>query len=281
MPTDESRAEAQPPTFVSPLAKEIGLIESLSKLLAATLAILYILGFLVVATFLSKFGVSSFSVLQLQYLLAGIWVLGPFVLYSAVVYLGRNFEVASAPSIDGKTNWPRFLLTAIFTSIPVNILLILMFAIPNVWESLTWKIGRGFLSFYIGIVICTTLLVMSRKVVREKESWLIKPSHTGFYSITLFMLVLAYTVWFSVRIFPLIPASLGGGRPLSVVFFEGEKKMPDEIQRDGATKRSIQYKLILSTDKYYVVLSPSSRERSMEISRDSVAGMIVLNEGVR
>lgn len=39
---------------------------------------------------------------------------------------------------------------------------------------------------------------------------------------------------------PLIPFSLGGGKPLTAAFFEGEKKMPDEIQRvDRSAKRSI------------------------------------------
>jgi hypothetical protein len=90
------------------------------------------------------------------------------------------------------------------------------------------------------------------------------------------VLILGFAVWFSVRIYPIIPSSLGGGKPLTVVFFEGDKKMPDEIQREGSTKRSIPYKLVLSTDKYYVVLSPAPKERSMEVSRDSVAGMIVL-----
>ena len=31
--------------------------------------------------------------------------------------------------------------------------------------------------------------------------------------------------------------------------------MPDEIHREGSTKRSISYRLVLSTDKYYLVLS--------------------------
>jgi hypothetical protein len=87
---------------------------------------------------------------------------------------------------------------------------------------------------------------------------------------------MAFAVWFSLRIYPLIPSSLGGGRPLTVVFFEGDKKMPDAILREGSTKRSVHYKLVLSTDKYYVVLSPAPKERSMEVSRDSVGGMIVL-----
>jgi len=34
--------------------------------------------------------------------------------------------------------------------------------------------------------------------------------------------------------------------------------------------------LLLTTDKYYVVLSPNPKERSIEISRDAVAGMVVL-----
>ncbi|HUM05852.1 MAG TPA: hypothetical protein VLT90_10360, partial [Terriglobales bacterium] len=59
--------------------------------------------------------------------------------------------------------------------------------------------------------------------------------------------------------------------------FEGEKKMPDEIQKVASSaKRSVPYKLLLATDKYFVVVSPSDKERSVEISRDSVAGMVVL-----
>ena len=84
-------------------------------------------------------------------------------------------------------------------------------------------------------------------------------------------------MWFPVRIYPLIPFSVGGGKPLTMVFFEGEKKMSDEIQKvDRSAKRSIPYKLLLATDKSFVVVSPSDKERSVEISRDSVAGMVVL-----
>ena len=65
---------------------------------------------------------------------------------------------------------------------------------------------------------------------------------------------------------------------MSVVFVEGEKKIPDEIQKaDPAAKRSIPYKLLLSTDKSYIVVAPSSKERSIEISRDSVSGIVVLD----
>ena len=98
-----------------------------------------------------------------------------------------------------------------------------------------------------------------------------------FYSALLIVIVLSFTVWFALRIYPLIPFSFGGGRPLTVEFIEGEKKMPDEIQKtNSAAKRSIPYKLLFSTDKSYVVVAPSSKERSIEVSRDAVAGIVVL-----
>jgi len=91
------------------------------------------------------------------------------------------------------------------------------------------------------------------------------------------MIVLCYAVWFSVRIYPKVPFSLGGGNPLTVAFLEGEKRMPDEIQKaDRSAKRSVPYKLLLATDKSFVVVSLSDKERSLEISRDSVAGIVVL-----
>jgi len=97
------------------------------------------------------------------------------------------------------------------------------------------------------------------------------------YLALLLMIVLCYAVWFSARVYPLIPFSLGGGKPLIVAFFEGEKKMPDEIQRAGqSSKRSVPYQLLLETDRSFVVVTPSDKERCIEISRDSVGGMVVL-----
>jgi len=119
---------------------------------------------------------------------------------------------------------------------------------------------------------------MSRQADTKKETWWMNRSHAApFYLASLLMIVLCYVLWFSVRIYPLIPFSLGGGKPLTVAFIEGEKKMPDELQKtDRSAKRSVPYKLLLATDKSFVVVSPSDKERSVEISRDSVAGLVVL-----
>jgi hypothetical protein len=260
----------------TPLTNEIGVIESLSKVFAVALGVLYLLGFLVVASYLSRYGVSTFSVLQLQYLLAGIWLLGPPIIYSALTNVSRRFDARVVPEVAGRFNWRRWIFSMAVTGFPSIILLILLQA-ANFLSGMTWQIFAQFFFFNVFMTGLVGLIWTCRRTPQAEETWWLNRSHAApFYLAALSMLVLLFAVWFAGRIYPQIPASLGGGKPLTVVFFEGEKKMPDEIQRDGATKRSIPYKLVLSTDKYYVVLLPSAKERSMEVSRDSVAGMIVL-----
>ena len=259
-------------------ANDFKIIESVSKLLAVTLAFLYLLGFLVVAIYLSRFGVSSFSVLHLQYLIAGIWVLGPPVVDGYLTFASRRFDERAAPETEGKFNWRRFFISAFLSGIPSGLFLVLLIALPNVVESMTWGIGIRVFLFYIAMLNFAQLFWMSRRVDPKQETWWMNRTHAApFYLAFLLMIVVSYAVWFAVRIYPLIPFSFGGGRPLTVVFIEGEKTMPDEIQKsDRYAKRSIPYKLLLSTDKSYVVVSPAPKERSIEIGRDSVAGMIVL-----
>ena len=259
-------------------ANDLKIIESFSKVFAVTLAFLYLLGFLVVASYLSRFGISSFSVLHLQYLIAGIWVLGPPVVYSFLTFASRRFDERAAPEIEGKFNWRRFLISLLLSGIPSGLFLALLVKLPSVVENMTWGMGIRVFLFYIAMLNFAQLFWMSRQADIKQETWWMNRTHAApFYFAFLFMIVVSYAVWFAARIYPLIPYSFGGGRPLAIVFIEGEKKMPDEIKRaDPSGKRSIPYKLLLSTDKYYVVVSPSPKEKSIELSRDSVAGLIVL-----
>ncbi len=260
------------------LASDLSFIESLSKLFAIALGLLYLTGFLVVASSLSRYGVSSFAVLQLQYLIAGIWAVGPPVLLASLVYAQRRFGERAAPEVKGKFNWRRFAISLVTQVMPSSLLLILLIVIPNVSESMTWGMGIRLFLFFWAMVSCAQLFWISRQADTTKETRWMNRSHAApFYLSALLMIVLCYTLWFSVRIYPLIPFSFGGGKPLTVAFIEGEKKMPDEIQKaDRSAKRSIPYKLLLATDKSFVVVSPSDKECSVEISRESVAGIVVL-----
>jgi len=65
---------------------------------------------------------------------------------------------------------------------------------------------------------------------------------------------------------------------VTIAFIAGEKILPDEIKADVSLKRSIPYQLLVTMDRSYVVLSQDPNEKSIEVSRDSVAGIVVLNE---
>ncbi len=261
-----------PRRFISSMA-------DLTRPFAAALGLLYLVGFLVVASHLSRYGVSSFSVLQLQYLIAGVWALGPPTLYGSLLHVQQRFDDRATPEVGDKLNWRRFAISSLGTGLPSALLLGLLFRIPNVSADMHWKTGLGLFLFFWAMIIFGQLLWNSRTIDNTRETWWCNRGHAApFYLAFLFMIVLCYVLWFSVHIYPLIPSSLGGGRPLTVAFIEGDKKMPEEIQKaDGSAKRSIPYKLLLATDKSFVVVSPSEKERSLEINRDSVAGIVVLS----
>lgn len=260
------------------LADEFTSVESLSKVFAVSVGVLYLVGFLVVACHVSRYGVSSFSILQIQYLIAGVWVLGPPVIFAALMFISRRFDERAAPEVVGRFNWRRFVISSTLTGLPSLMFIALISLIPSVLEHVSWTMAiRLFLFYWVG-VNCAQLFWMSLRADVGAETWWCNRTHAApFYMGFLFIIVMGYAVWFSARIYPWIPFPLGGGRPLTVAFFEGEKKMPDEIKKaDPSAKRSIPYELLLTTDKYYVVVSRAPGEQSLEVNRESVAGMVVL-----
>jgi len=85
-----------------------------------------------------------------------------------------------------------------------------------------------------------------------------------------------YIWFFAVNIYPAIPYEWGGGKPLDVIFLEGEKPLPDGVVKDGNTRHSIAYKLLVVTEKSYVVLPQLPNQKSLQFDRESVQGITVL-----
>jgi hypothetical protein len=253
--------------------------ETVLKHAGLLIGTVYLAGFLVVAAYLSQYGTSSFSVLQLQYLVAGVWVLGPPTVAYLLKHTADEFEQRAAPAVSGRFNWRRFVISSVFTSIPAVIWVSFVAVIPGILENITWGMGVRLYLFFFAILGSGQILWASTQIQTEKENWLINRRHAAPFYLGLFLSVtLAYVVWFAVRIYPLIPFSLGGGKPLTVAFIEGEKALPEGLRSSAILKRSIPYKLLISTDRYYVVLSSDPSEKSIEISRESVAGIVVLDD---
>src|SRR5882762_6827895 len=63
-----------------PQQKYLTFLDSFSKSGGVLLVITYLAGFLIVSLHLSQYGVSTFSVLHLKYLVAGAWAMAPALL---------------------------------------------------------------------------------------------------------------------------------------------------------------------------------------------------------
>jgi hypothetical protein len=88
--------------------------------------------------------------------------------------------------------------------------------------------------------------------------------------------ILLYALLFAGLFYPLIPASLGG-RPRTIIFIPAKDGLPIGIVKDNASGESVPYKLLEVTDRSYVVVSANPNEVLIEINRDAVQGMIVVN----
>jgi hypothetical protein len=260
-------------------ASVLGSIDSISKLLAFGIGLLYLSGFVIVANHLSRFGVSTFSILQLQYLLAGVWAFGPFILIAVVQDVQRRFERRVAPHHSAVLfNWRRFVISLVFSGIPFGLSIAILESLPGFWVGMTWKIFWVWFLFFLVIVNCADSSLRAWRIQPESETVWQNRDTAVFYLSAVFTVCLFYLFWFSAHIYPLIPFSWGGGKPLTVVFFENEKRLPEAIQAGSISSRSVPYELLAATDKYYVLIGKDPSELSMEISRDSVAGILVLKD---
>jgi len=257
--------------YLDPIAKAIGLVAGL----------LYLCGFVIVAGHLSRYGVSGFSVIQLQYLIAGSWALLPLVAGMLVQEARAKFDHRTSPEVIGKFNWRRFWISTVLSGLPFTWLMVLLVA-SGVPLQMRWWSGVKYYLFYLALYFLTWVSWNSWKTPEQnnnnKKNVFFHRDTSSFYLSLLLVVVCWFTVWFSKNIYPLIPYSWGGGKPLTVVFVLGEKKLPDTLKLDPSSKRTLPYRLLTTTDKYYVVLSQEPSQLSIELSRDYVAEMVVLAE---
>ena len=251
-----------------------GWFELGAKVISLSIALTYLVGFLVVAWHLSKYGVYSLSLLHLQYLVAGLWVVLP---PSFVAFLTNTKELPTEhmDRIGKKLHWAVKFALNLLTSFPANIVFGLFIGFLTVNLSAVKVFATTALLGLIGLAI--SFFVSSIRISPEKEGRLITRRLAPFYGGFALATVGIYIWFFAVNIYPAIPFAWGGGKPLDVIFLEGDKPLPDGIAKDGSTRHSIAYILLAVTEKAYVVLPQTTDQKSIQFDRDSVQGIIVLD----
>lgn len=275
-----------------------GSIASLTKLSLFVLGVLYVSGFVVVLIHLSRYGVFPVEFLRTQYVATGALALAPIVLaHFFLAYLYRELKGVSFSSLSA--SWPRKIFQVVWTTIKSAGKVLLVFGFCGYWlvdvvvsifttsagpePKILWNQRGMFLILALlsfGIVACLAWARSLLSDLRAKE-----PSH---FLDTLSSIVLAvtgalvlslfYMAFFAGRAYPQIPYAIGGGKPLQVQFLLHGQKNPETapLVADSSGGKSVPYSLILETSDVYVVLSPYTNERAIQINRDAVGGYIIL-----
>jgi hypothetical protein len=241
------------------------------------LAFIYSLGFLVVARHLSRYGVSSFSVFQIQYLVAGIWTASPPILLALVQRTAERFKDNAYALTE--FSWSRFFLVFAVVGIPLGLLLGASVGLLGGAEGLSWSLAVRLWLSYLLLSYPADLAWISWHFTSTPTRWWLNRQVTPFYLTIFGLAMLLYAVFFAGSFYPMIPASLGGGKPRTIVFIPAKGGLPVGIIAADASGRSVPYDLLTATDKSYFVVSPVPNEESIEISRESVQGIVVLKEG--
>lgn len=256
------------------------LIEWVPKLLGASVGFIYLVGFLVVTRHLSSYGVSSFSVFQIQYLVAGVWVVAPIVLMELMQIAAQRFTdraLSDRREVD-TINWRRRLIVPLMTSVPGGLLIGAAAAFVGNIEGVSWQVGVFLFIFYIAMTGTGVFLWAAWKSPPNRPTWWVNRHAAPFYATLLMSIFLTYAFFFAVRVYPLIPYSLGGGKPLTVVFLMGDRNVPDFLAAGKSSHTSAPYKLLATTEKTFVILPPDPNQESVEFNRDAVLGVVVLKE---
>jgi hypothetical protein len=279
-------------------------VENVFKLGLPFLGTIYALGFIVVTLYLSRFGVSSQSLIETQYIVAGVLLLLSFIVLTLSIaffwwllrsqYEMEPFEDDVSESYWGKI-WYRIrkiwyhikqfaiaLLAALFFIFIIVVLL--QWAInPSLQEYLA-PLGFFALLKIIGIITLLGFLVTIFGVaawaqfnhIRDENNKIDKDGLlAASWFLGLFMVfTLVYISYFSYVIYARIPSAYGGGAPARIKFTlkkDLANKKLIKIAEDGFSE---SYFLLFSTDKTLVIIDPSNTEQAVEIPRDLIEGIV-------
>jgi hypothetical protein len=247
------------------------------KFVGISVGFIYSVGFMVVARYFSRYGVSTFSVFQSQYLVAGVWTVSIPIAFALVQRTTSKFS--DKADRFGGFSWRRLILVRAMIGVPFGLLAaVSAVLLGGSDQGFTWSLVSSLWLLYLLLAASADLVWMSWQVPETATRWWLNRHATPYY-LTVFALgILLWALYFATSVYPSIPSSLGGGKPQIIIFIPGRDGLPEGIAKGESSGRSVPYKLLTITDRSYVVISPNPNEQSIEINRDAVQGMIVLNQ---
>jgi len=300
----QTMGERDPPPG-SELLRRVSFLRLAKRLTANSAAVLgglYALGFFVDLLHLSRFGVLSVNLLRAQYVLAGVWLILPLGLAAAILFIGittciyeynETFRIAVPPlsSPDAPHHW--ILIDAIVTGSATGIGLamaaaaIFMRALESLGQpDLLWSAILRPLPFALLVILIAACLTLSEHLLREGrdltgarlEEPLLGPPWWLVLGAFLMAIMVAYMTNFSRKVYPQIPAELGGGQDQRVTLsFESAAIESTVTSRVYAARvrgaARDEFRLLLVTDRSIYLVGENSS--AVEVPRECIRALVV------
>ena len=271
----------QPPCYVSAMNEEL---ERAGKALPLLVAGLYVVGFIVVGVYLSGYGVSSLELFRVQYLAAGFWCAFPFLFFYFVTGRLRNL-LRDFDSLRRLSPVARAAATTAAVD-TIGLVLILAAGLVRALVPHSASVGTGIfviaLHLSVSVLIGLIVRMLGADLCRVVRGVLQDKDLRGMVDSFGLMFLLTWALLFSRHAYPLIPFSVGGGRPRDVVFVPNEPAQQSAatsfLVREGQGPQTVSYKLLLENESSFVVISPKDGQSAIEFDRKTVAAMIVLGK---
>lgn len=269
----------------TPIKSVLSLVESAIKLFVALGAVLYGFGFIAVAVHYSRYNVTSLSLLNTDYVVAGLLCIVPLAVLCVI-----TAGVYSRLSDKTEGCLKKFGMALGGLSILV---LILLSVLGRNSSSL-----NVFLFVIIILVIAGVFYLALQGIFNnDREAAATAAAATVLWVVPSLVI---YTLLFAYYIYPKIPRAIGGGKPATVRFTlkelpvqsgtnstnqTGQSSPPKNVdptvllQWEGTNNRiTILYKLLLATDKTYVIQQSANDKSTYEFPKDAVTGIIFYAE---
>lgn len=234
-PSDPPLNDSPPPSEPAKKAggKLLEVIESLGKAVLAATALTYVAGYLVVCLHSAQFGVSSLELVKPHYILAGLWLLFPLVSIGvmttfavAVMSSSRGLTPNKAPRSSWRLwlkrlAWGMFMCLSLLSIMIVALLMLLPRprALPDIeqiveYSSTVRELAGSFL-WITGFAFFGHMFWRASHTAAHKDKEALR-SIAVVFAVFLLFVSLEYLIWFSRKLYPIIPQSVGGGRPIVV-----------------------------------------------------------------
>lgn len=278
-------------------------IEKVSKLALYVAGLTYVLGFLVTSVHFSEYNVSSLNLIRPHYILAGFWLLLPIIVLvtiagAIILAFGMQFvnlEKSRRSVIKIIWKFGIIIFMGLFGSIMFmgTLLGILAEGSPKLESWVVDSLGPyKYKAFaYIGALTLLTVLIYilfkkltkdtegstithGRAEVQEKAIHIFLPFLIALFLVTLF----SYIGFFSVNIYPRIPSAIGGGKPILVTLYLKPDTTISQVGLNNKvtpSQHNIDVMLRLEQDKMYIISPKDNHEKTIKLSKDLVASVVM------